>query len=1063
MRTIFRVRSTAALACACTLAAGLAAFADGNPRTINITVRDAAGTPVPGAQVVLRNIETKGIITTDANGNAQVPAVDGKVAFGVQTNTAAGDVAMIVPQHADDLNVTLIDGAVKADVAPAIKHVPNPLSGLRAPAGDVGGIAGNIPVSCSAGGYSQLPTFVSRQQGVGGAGTLAATSDRDPANGGFFVAENVQATAAGNLTNLCWWGIYLNFSTLTDCSPGPGDLFQITLYSDAGGLPGALKAGPFAVVPTAKFATGNLILNGVFNISEWQFEAAIPPTPVAAGECYWIEISNDTSPDGASCAWLWDTAEPGDGRGAQNGASTDYDLALVVNHAGTICPLPTGACCINGSCQVLNNVDCANAGGAYGGDGTDCGSLNCPTNDECASAQPVTCNSQTTVDNTLAGSNPADPAFSCHFGGPAPGVGSLWYSFVATDVSAQVDTLLGPGSDSLIAVYDACNGTELACGEDFGSGLLSRLCATGLTIGNTYIIQFATFSEFDRGTYTLQVTCPCPPPPANDECAGATAIACNSTTSVNNIDATTNVNDPLFDCRVGGATQGAGSLWYSFVATDTSALLTTDGVTAFDSTIQVFSACGGAVVGCDDDGDEGFLSRLCVEGLTVGSTYIIEFASWAAGAQGEYLLNLTCPCPPPPAGDDCSNAVAIAIPSSTAGDTSAANPSAVPTCSPLGPAAPDVWFSVTGTGNTVTASLCDGGTTYDSAIEVYCGSCAAGLTCVVGLDDFCGLQTQVSWCSQLGATYYVRIHGFAGGAGAFNLVMSDDGVGCTATVQCLPTGACCLPDDSCVIRTAGECASLNGDYAGDGAPCATSGGSPITYTSNPNVAIPDGPFGTVSHTGNVADSRIIGDVNVTLAIDHTWVGDLNVDLTHVNSGTTVRLIERMGLLGAGSACDSCCGCSADNLSGAVLDDEGTGGPIESQCLGGLTSPPNYTPFAPLSAFDGLNSASDWTITACDGAGADVGTIVSWAITTELAGEETCPLCPGDRGDANCDGLVNFFDIDPFLMALFNPAGYAATYCGGDICAVDIDCSGAVNFFDIDPFLACLFSTCPPCP
>ncbi len=74
-----------------------------------------------------------------------------------------------------------------------------------------------------------------------------------------------------------------------------------------------------------------------------------------------------------------------------------------------------------------------------------------------------------------------------------------------------------------------------------------------------------------------------------------------------------------------------------------------------------------------------------------------------------------------------------------------------------------------------------------------------------------------------------------------------------------------------------------------------------------------------------------------------------------------------------------------------------------------------------------------------------------------------PTCPGDRGDANCDGTIDFFDIDPFLLSLFNPAAYTAANCGGSLCAADIDCNGGVDFFDIDPFLACLFSTCPPCP
>ena len=72
-------------------------------------------------------------------------------------------------------------------------------------------------------------------------------------------------------------------------------------------------------------------------------------------------------------------------------------------------------------------------------------------------------------------------------------------------------------------------------------------------------------------------------------------------------------------------------------------------------------------------------------------------------------------------------------------------------------------------------------------------------------------------------------------------------------------------------------------------------------------------------------------------------------------------------------------------------------------------------------------------------------------------------CPGARGDANCDGAVDFFDIDPFLMALFDPPAYAAAFCGGSICAADADCSGIIDFFDIDPFLACLFGACPLCP
>lgn len=61
----------------------------------------------------------------------------------------------------------------------------------------------------------------------------------------------------------------------------------------------------------------------------------------------------------------------------------------------------------------------------------------------------------------------------------------------------------------------------------------------------------------------------------------------------------------------------------------------------------------------------------------------------------------------------------------------------------------------------------------------------------------------------------------------------------------------------------------------------------------------------------------------------------------------------------------------------------------------------------------------------------------------------------DLGDLNCDGTVNNFDIDAFVLALTDPAGYQAAYPDCDINLADINGDGAVNNFDIDPFVALL--------
>jgi hypothetical protein len=64
-------------------------------------------------------------------------------------------------------------------------------------------------------------------------------------------------------------------------------------------------------------------------------------------------------------------------------------------------------------------------------------------------------------------------------------------------------------------------------------------------------------------------------------------------------------------------------------------------------------------------------------------------------------------------------------------------------------------------------------------------------------------------------------------------------------------------------------------------------------------------------------------------------------------------------------------------------------------------------------------------------------------------------CPDTPGDLNCDGTVDFGDINPFVLALANPAAYATTYPDCDIMLGDVNGDGSVDFGDINPFVALL--------
>lgn len=59
------------------------------------------------------------------------------------------------------------------------------------------------------------------------------------------------------------------------------------------------------------------------------------------------------------------------------------------------------------------------------------------------------------------------------------------------------------------------------------------------------------------------------------------------------------------------------------------------------------------------------------------------------------------------------------------------------------------------------------------------------------------------------------------------------------------------------------------------------------------------------------------------------------------------------------------------------------------------------------------------------------------------------------GDLNCDQIVNNFDIDPFVLALTNPAQYATQYPNCNRSNADVNGDGLVNNFDIDAFVALL--------
>ncbi len=60
-----------------------------------------------------------------------------------------------------------------------------------------------------------------------------------------------------------------------------------------------------------------------------------------------------------------------------------------------------------------------------------------------------------------------------------------------------------------------------------------------------------------------------------------------------------------------------------------------------------------------------------------------------------------------------------------------------------------------------------------------------------------------------------------------------------------------------------------------------------------------------------------------------------------------------------------------------------------------------------------------------------------------------------HGDLNCDGRIDFDDVNPFVLALSDPAAYTAAYPDCPLANADCDGDGAVDFDDVNQFVALL--------
>jgi hypothetical protein len=255
------------------------------------------------------------------------------------------------------------------------------------------------------------------------------------------------------------------------------------------------------------------------------------------------------------------------------------------------------------------------------------------------------------------------------------------------------------------------------------------------------------------------------------------------------------------------------------------------------------------------------------------------------------------------------------------------------------------------------------------------------------------------------------------GAGCVDLNQADcagaggffQGPGTTCgSIECFARGACCLPNGSCIAdQTTQECDARGGTYQGSNTSCA-------------NVNCPQ-PSGACCFDNGFC--LVLTQANCNNA-GATWMG---MD-TNCTTPIVIFPPEDVFVCEAGNATFMVRACGSGTLSYQWRHN--------GQTIPGATGS-SYT-----IAGVGPSDAGEYDVVVSNAGGSQTSSPARLVLSL--------------RCDANCDGLVNNFDIDAFVIAITQGQSAWQQLFGCDfLCACDTDRNGTVNNFDIDPFVACL--------
>ncbi len=623
-------------------------------------------------------------------------------------------------------------------------------------------------------------------------------------NGEFQVADNFTPATDGTIQIVCWSGVYLE-------NPLIEDSFTVSYYDCVDGVPGE-RIAEFSEANAEMFVVGKedtgIDLAGAFDI--YRFTAVHLPFPVVAGQPYFIEISN--APPGGD-AWFWETMAITDTAGDGEYFQAPYGEDYARHHRGCRADL---SFCINvelgeltGLCDVPLPFDCVQnfliPDGAV------------PENEACGASDNDQCIAATSIS---VSHDPTEPTFISGQAYAESGQSDIdWYKFdvqdlngdnqavicvtIGSELPMQVELVsdIGGICAELDLIAEPQQAVSLPCDPrqsisvewDAPTEILLRArvadgcdIVEGYPCPNKYVLQISVANTEEDCDGCGLFTCPTDLNDDGEVGAFDLAVLLGSwgPCPAEGLCCADQTNDGQIGSFDLAHLLGA---WGPCLAS-LGACCNIDGQGACEQTTA--SSCGeagGTYIGagqecssCPPTSCAPGSGDCCAANGTAGCEIVGCCADvcevdpsccdveWTA-ACAILAEDLCDPCAPPPANDNCADALVIGD-GDTIFDTSAATTDGLvhPQCQFDGQTYNDVWYDYTATCTADLAVSTCNQATYDTDLVIYDGcACPPSDETLLGCND--DTPDCVVFTSELtvpvttGNCYKIRIGGFASG------------------------------------------------------------------------------------------------------------------------------------------------------------------------------------------------------------------------------------------------------------------------------------------------------------